>query len=224
MVVSSPLHVGGASAHLLRPWANSSSRPLIVAISGGIGSGKTTFARALAPFAAAYADADQLARDIVMPGTPGLMALVERFGSKILNEDGTLNRQQLAGLIFGDSALRDEVEQIMHPLIAQEARALLSTAPAEGMAVYDVPLIRNAEEATPFDVVIMVGAPLEEKLTRLVARGLSPDDAQQRIAAQIDDATRREYASVWVDNTGTQSDLEGLAEVVVKTWLLPTVM
>ena len=178
--------------------------PLIVAISGGIGSGKTTFARALAPFAAAYADADQLARDIVMPGTPGLEALVERFGSEILNEDGTLNRQQLAGLIFGDSALRDEVEQIMHPLIAAGSAGPTRALPL--LREWRYMMCRSFETLKKLLLLMLSSwwGRHEEKLTRLVARGLSPDDAQQRIAAQIDDATRRDTASVWVDNTGTR--------------------
>lgn len=222
MLLSRPLQVGGARAQVIRPWTAPSDRPLLVAISGGIGSGKTTFARILAPFAGAYADADELAREVVMPGSEGLHALVQHFGSDILNEDGALNRAHLAGLIFHDPAQRAAVEQITHPLIEQRARALLSEAAPGTLALYDVPLIRNLQDAEPFDVVIMVAAPVDERVDRLVAKGLAREDAQRRIDAQISDKVRRELASMWVENTGTQEDLETLARAVTMTWLLPT--
>lgn len=222
MVFSLPLGIGGAHAAVLRAWEGSSTRPLLVAISGGIGSGKTTFSKALRPFAAAYADADELAREVVMPGTPGLHALVDRFGPGILDADGQLNRQRLAELIFNDPGARTEVEHITHPLIGRKAQEILQNASGGTFAVYDVPLIRNALEAAAFDVVIMVTAPEEERISRLVQRGLSREDAQRRIDAQISDEVRRELASVWVMNAGSAADLEALAEVVATTWLLPS--
>lgn len=222
MLLSLPLRVGGADASVIRPWTRVSGGPLCVAVSGGIGSGKTTFARALRPFAAAYADADELARDVVMPGSLGLHALVERFGSAVLADDGTLNRPYLAGLIFKDPGAREEVEQITHPLIARRAQDILGSAPAGSVALYDIPLIRNSQDAAHFDVVIMVAAPLEERVCRLVRRGLSSADAMRRIDAQISDDKRREIASVWVNNAGTAADLEALAGAVATTWLLPS--
>lgn len=222
MVLSLPLRVGNAQARMLRPWMGPSTRSLAVAVSGGIGSGKTTFARALQPFAAAYADADKLAREVVMPGSVGLRALVERLGTSILREDGSLNREYLAGLIFADSARRADVESVMHPLIGERAREILQSAPAGKIALYDIPLIRHEKESAPFDVVIMVTAPYEERLSRLRARGLSSEDARRRINVQIGDDARRELASVWVDNAGSKADLEALAHSVAKQWLLPS--
>lgn len=224
MALSLPLRVGGAHATMLRSWGSSLTRPLVVAVSGGIGSGKTTFSNALRPFAAAYADADELAREVVMPGSNGLRALVERLGPDILDDSGILNRQHLAELIFNDPAVRAEVEQITHPLIGGKARKILQSAPARTLALYDIPLIRNVQEAAPFDVVIMVTAPKEERISRLVQRGLSPEDAQRRIDAQISDEARRELASVWVMNAGSTADLEALAGALARTWLLPSCM
>lgn len=221
MVFSHPLRVGDSDATVIRPWSRSSTRPLVVAVSGGIGSGKTTFARALRPFAAASADADELAREVVMPGTPGLHSLVKRFGPEILDAKGVLNRQRLADIIFHDPSARADVETITHPLIAARAREILGEVSPGQLALYDIPLIRNTQEAAPFDVVIMVAAAHKERVSRLVARGLSREDAQHRINAQISDDERRDLASIWVNNTGSAKDLETLAEVVARAWLLP---
>ena len=222
MSFSLPLRVGDAHARVISPWKTPQDRPLLVAVSGGIGSGKTTFARSLQPFADAYADAHILAREVVMPGTPGLQALVEHYGTEILDANGALDRQLLAALIFADPAKRAEVESLIHPLVEERAREILGTTPTGKMALYDIPLIRNSKEAASYDVVIMVAAPLEERLSRLVARGLSREDALQRMNAQIDDDKRRELATVWVDNLGSLADLEALAGVVATTWLLRT--
>jgi dephospho-CoA kinase len=180
---------------------------LRVGLSGGIGSGKSTVARALARRGAIVIDADAIAREVVEPGEPGLAAVVERFGSGVLGADGRLDRPALAALVFEDAAARADLNAIVHPLVAAETARRLAAAPADSVVVLDVPLLVEAAKSG-YDVVVIVESPEPVRLERLVGRGMSEDDARRRMAAQASDADRRKVADVVLDNSGSEEDLE----------------
>lgn len=191
----------GKGAHLV------SFGMLRVGLSGGIGSGKSTVARALARRGAIVVDADAIAREVVEPGQPGLAAVVERFGPEVLDAEGRLDRPKLAALVFDDAAARADLNAIVHPRVALETARRTSAASPDAIVVIDVPLLVEAARSG-YDVVVIVEAPEDVRLGRLVARGMSSDDARRRMAAQASDADRRKVADVILDNSGSEDDLE----------------
>jgi dephospho-CoA kinase len=186
---------------------------LRVGLSGGIGSGKSTVARALADRGAIVIDADAIAREVVEPGTPGLAAVVDRFGPGILDGAGRLDRPALAALVFDDAAARADLNAIVHPRVAAETARRIAAAPADSVIVIDVPLLVEAARSG-YDVVVIVEAPEDVRLRRLVGRGMSPEDARRRMAAQASDAERRRVADVVLDNSGTPEALERQIDVL----------
>ena len=164
-------------------------------------------ARALARRGAIVIDADAIAREVVEPGQPGLAAVVERFGEGVVDQNGRLDRPALAALVFEDAAARADLNAIVHPLVAAETARRMAAAPAGSVVVLDVPLLVEAARSG-YDVVAIVEAPEELRLERLVGRGMSPDDARRRMAAQASDADRRKVADVVLDNSGSEADLE----------------
>ena len=180
---------------------------LRVGLSGGIGSGKSTVARALARRGAIVIDADAIAREVVEPGQPGLAAVVERFGPEVLDGEGRLDRPKLAALVFDDAAARADLNAIVHPRVALETARRTAAAPSDAIVVIDVPLLVEAARSG-YDVVVIVEAPEPVRLERLIARGMSPEDARRRMAAQASDADRRKVADVILDNSGSEDDLE----------------
>ena len=179
-----------------------------IALTGGIASGKSAVADLLAERGAVIIDADVLARAVVEPGTPGLAAIVERFGAAVLAADGSLDRPALGRIIFADPDARADLEAITHPAIRARARALRAAAP-EGSVVIDViPLLVEAGLADGFDTVIVVDADPDTQLRRLCARnGFSAQEAGQRLAAQASRADRLAVADLVVPNTGDLADL-----------------
>jgi dephospho-CoA kinase len=180
---------------------------LRVGLSGGIGSGKSTVARALARRGAIVIDADAIAREVVEPGQPGLAAVVERFGPEVLDADGRLDRPKLAALVFDDATARADLNAIVHPRVAVETARRMAAASSDAIVVIDVPLLVEAARSG-YDVVVIVEAPEAVRLERLITRGMSPDDARRRMAAQASDADRRKVADVILDNAGSEDDLE----------------
>ena len=157
----------------------------LIGLTGGIAAGKSMVAKRWAEHGALEIDADQVARDVVEPGTVGLGRVVEAFGSDVLTADGELDRKQLARQIFSDAGKRELLNSILHPLIKERTRQLLSELPAESIVVYNVPLLVEAAVDHPFDLVVTVEAPEEEQLRRLVeTRGLTESEARSRISAQ----------------------------------------
>jgi dephospho-CoA kinase len=183
---------------------------LLVGLTGGIGSGKSTVAGLLAARGAVVLDADAVARSVVEPGTPALTALVERFGDGILAADGTLDRPALAALAFVDDASRKDLEAITHPAINTEFARQMTEAPPDAIVICDVPLLAESDQARArgYKVVIVVEAPIEQRLERLEARGVPRDDAQRRMAAQATDEERRALATHVIDNAGDLAVLE----------------
>ncbi len=157
----------------------------LIGLTGGIAAGKSTVARRWVESGAIEIDADQVARQVVEPGTPGLKAIVENFGSDILTESGELDRKALGKLIFSDQDKRELLNSILHPAIKERTRQLLSEMPEQAIVVYNVPLLVEAAVDHAFDLVVTVEAPEEEQIRRLVRnRGLTEADARNRIAAQ----------------------------------------
>lgn len=190
-------------------------RALRVGLTGGIGTGKSTVADLLAGHGATVVAADDIARDVVRPGTPGLAAVVEEFGQGVLKADGTLDRSALGSIVFADEASRARLEEVLLPLIAAEAWARLEEVPAGEVAVYDVPLLVEGQMQDMFDLVVVVEADLEARLERLAGRGLGAEQAMARIASQATDAERRAVADVVLVNSGTP---QALARDVASLW------
>lgn len=179
-----------------------------LALTGGIASGKSVVARRLVEHGAVLIDADQIARDVVLPGTPGLASIVETFGEAVLAPDGTLDRAGLAATVFGDPQRLAQLNAITHPLIAARSNALRASAPPEAVVVYDIPLLaEGAGGVGGFDLVVVVQAPVETRLRRMMMeRGMTREQAQQRIDAQASDAERLALADVVIDNDGELAD------------------
>jgi len=180
---------------------------LSIGLTGGIGSGKSTVSALLAAHGAVIVDADRIAREVVEPGTPGLAAVVEAFGEQVLGPDGGLDRPALAAVVFADPEARARLDAIVHPLVRERAAELAAAAPPDAVVVHDVPLLVETGKWEPYDLVLVVEADLETRVSRLVQRGLTEADARARIAVQATDGQRRAVADVVVDNSGTQEEL-----------------
>lgn len=191
----------------------------VCGLTGGIAAGKSVVARRLAEHGAAVVDADRLAREVVEPGTPGLAAVVERFGEGVLRDDGSLDRAALGAVVFADPAARHDLEAITHPAVRDLSQRRMREAVAEDPArvvVYDVPLLVESRGAGEFDTVVVVHAPAEERVRRLVElRGSTEEDARRRVASQADDAARLAVADHVVDSSG---DLEETLRQVDELW------
>ncbi len=185
----------------------------IIALTGGIASGKSTVSRRLAQHGAVVVDADRLAREVVEPGTPGLAAIRRRFGDAVIGPDGSLDRAALGAIVFRDPEALAELNAITHPAVWRAAQARFEQAEAadpDAVVIYDVPLLVEASQDRPlhFDRVIVVEADRQERIRRLVeARGMSEEEARRRIGAQADDEQRRAIADVVIDNNGSTTDL-----------------
>ena len=189
-----------------------------IGLTGGIGSGKSTVASLFAELGAVVIDADAIAREVVAVGSEGLRALVEAFGAGILATDGSLNRQRLADIVFADPGARATLNAITHPRIGARTAELISALPADAVLIHDVPLLVELGMQDAYDLVVVVDAPDDVRLDRLVARGHTLQDAAARIAAQAPRDVRLAAADVVIDNSGSLDDLTGQ---VVTAW--PTV-
>jgi dephospho-CoA kinase len=188
---------------------------LRIGLTGGIGSGKSTVAELLAERGAWVVDADRIAREVVEPGTPGLAAVVAEFGSGVLTADGALDRPALAAVVFGDPAARARLDAVVHPLVRARAAELVAEAPPDAVVVHDVPLLVETGQAGAHDLVLVVETDVETRVSRLLQRGLSADDARARIASQATDEQRRAVADVVLRNDG---DRDQLAAQVDRFW------
>jgi dephospho-CoA kinase len=176
---------------------------LRVGLTGGIGAGKSTVAGRLRELGAVVVDADVLARRAVEPGSEGLAAVVDAFGPQVLTPDGALDRPTLGRLVFADEAARGRLNAVLHPRIAELTAREVATAPADAVVVHDVPLLVENDLGANYQLVVVVTAPRDERVRRLVVdRGMAPGDALARIAAQAGDDARRAAADVLLDNEG----------------------
>ena len=183
---------------------------LLIGLTGGIGSGKSTVARLLERRGAVVIDADQLAREAVAKGTPGFDRVVAAFGTNVLTPDGDLDRGALAARIFSDPAEKAALEAIVHPEVARRfGERVDPLRTSDRLVVYVTPLLVELGLAPAFDVVVVVTASPHLRISRVASdRGLSPDDVRDRMAAQATDEQRMEVADVLVDNDGSLADLE----------------
>lgn len=179
----------------------------LIAVTGGIASGKSAVAARLAEHGAVVVDADRLAREVVEPGTPGLARIAEEFGPEFLTADGALDRARLGALIFADPAKRHALNAITHPAILERSHELFAAAGAadpDAVVVYDVPLLVDTERTAEFDLVVAVVADADERVRRMVElRGMDRADAERRIASQASDAERIAIADVVIDANGS---------------------
>lgn len=187
---------------------------LTVALTGGIGSGKTTVGEILARFGAVVLDSDQIARDVVERGSTGFDQIVATFGDEIL-KNGELDRSALASLVFKDPAMRLKLEQITHPLIRQSFAKAISLLPDQSIVVNQIPLLVESKHDYKFDYVVTVSAPEQIRVERLLKRGLTKEQITSRIQAQSSDVQREAIADTVINNDKSEQDL---MQQVEKLW------
>jgi dephospho-CoA kinase len=186
-----------------------------VGLTGGVASGKSTVSAMLAGLGAVVIDADQLAREVVAGGTQGLEQVVAAFGPEILTPDGEMDRPAVGRIVFADDEKRRVLEGIIHPLVFERYAELEASAPEDGVVVHDIPLLAESGRADSFDAVVVVDAPTETQVDRMVRdRGWTREEAEARIAAQASREDRLAIATHVIENTGTLEDLrQRVAEV-----------
>ncbi|WP_062211287.1 dephospho-CoA kinase [Streptomyces sp. NBRC 109706] len=180
-----------------------------VGLTGGIGSGKSEVARALARRGAVIVDSDRIAREVVAVGTPGLAAVVAEFGDEVLGADGALDRERLGRLVFADPERRKVLNGIVHPLVARRSAELQAQSGPGQVVVHDVPLLAEERLSHRYAAVVVVDATEETRLARLTgSRGMGEADARARMAAQATREERLAIADFVVDNDGTLAELD----------------
>jgi dephospho-CoA kinase len=189
---------------------------LLVGLTGGIGSGKSTVARLLEKRGAVVFDADLLAREAVAPGTPGHAAVIERFGADVLAPGGELDREALASIVFADPSARRDLEQIVHPevrrLFAEGSEAYRDT---DQVVVFSAPLLVESGMHTAFEILVVVSATVATQIERLMRqRGMSEASIRARIDAQAPLENKAAVADFIVDNEGTLDELESQVELL----------
>lgn len=191
---------------------------LRIGLTGGIGAGKSVALARFEELGAVVIDYDVLAREAVEPGSVGLDGVVAAFGADVLLPDGHLDREALGTLVFADPAARERLNAVVHPEVrrlAAEREAAAATADARAVVVHDIPLLVETGDPDHFHLVVVVHAPLDVRLGRLVdGRGLGEADARARIAAQTDDAARLAAADVTLDGGRTPETLRAQVDVL----------
>ncbi|MEU1675709.1 dephospho-CoA kinase [Streptomyces roseifaciens] len=188
---------------------------LRVGLTGGIGAGKSEVSRLLASYGAVIVDSDKIAREVVEPGTPGLAAIVAEFGEAVLTPEGALDRPRLGAVVFADPDRLAALNAIVHPLVRARSAELEAAAAPDAVVVHDVPLLAENGLAPLYDLVLVVDAGTETRLDRLVRlRGMTPDEARARMAAQATREERLAVADVVIDNDGPVEALRGRVEKV----------
>ncbi len=199
-------------------------RTIRVALTGGIGSGKSEVAHMLARRGAIIVDADQVARQIVEPGQPALAEIAAEFGPGVIRDDGALDRAALAELAFADPARLARLNEITHPRIAERTRQLLDAAPPGSVVVYDMPLLIENGLTAGWDLIVVVDAPDEVRVQRLTEyRGLPEADVRARMAAQASREERNAAADVVLDNAGDRAALKLQVEALWEGLRLGTI-
>lgn len=196
----------------------------LVGLTGGIGSGKSAVAGLLAQHGAHVVDADAVAREVLGPGTAGLRAVVEEFGSEILNAAGDLDRTRMAALAFSDQRSRQRLNAIVHPLVAARTEALLSERASSDVVVYDVALLveESIHERLDFEVILVVEADEAVRIQRLTHdRGMTEAQVRARIGAQASDEQRWAVADVVIVNNGTLAELGRAVDEIWRDRICP---
>jgi dephospho-CoA kinase len=187
---------------------------LVVALTGGIGSGKSTVGQIFAQLGATVIDSDQLARDVIERGSIGFNEVVAKFGDEIL-KNGEIDRQILASLIFKDPAKRSELEQITHPLIRKAFAKVVSSALPDSIVINQIPLLVESNHDYKFDHIITVSASESIRSERLIKRGLTNEQIKQRMQAQATDQMREDIADSVIVNEKSEQEI---TDQVEKIW------
>lgn len=186
---------------------------LLVGLTGGLASGKSTVARWMAEAGFVVADADRLVAESYGPGGRGARVLADLLGRGVLDDEGAVDRPKVAEMVFRDPDLRRRVEQRIHPLVRERFREIAQKT--EGVAVLEATLLVEARFVPDFDFVVTVEAPEEVRLGRAVERGMSEDQALARLAAQSDPIVRRAAADIVLENDGTLEDLRVRVDALI---------
>lgn len=190
----------------------------LIALTGGIASGKSTIARRLAEHGAVIVDADQIVRDVQAPGAPVLQEIERVFGTEVLGSDGALDRAALGAKVFADAELLARLNAIVHPAVRAESQRRFDEAFAAdhtAVVVYDVPLLVEARVDDPWDLIVVAHAPASERLRRLIEiRGMDEQAARDRIAAQVGDEQRLAIADVVIETGGSLAETEAQVDAL----------
>jgi dephospho-CoA kinase len=194
--------------------------PLLIALTGGIASGKTAVAELFAKLDVPVLDTDQIARDVVAPGMAALGQLLAEFGTEILDAQGKLDRARMRERVFADPVQRRKLEAITHPAIREEL-ARRSAAAGGGYQIHVIPLLVESGRAEAYDRVLVVDCPVEAQIARLMARdGTSRQQAEEILAAQVSREERLNAAHDVIENTGTLADLERFVQTLHRNYAL----
>lgn len=193
---------------------------LRVALTGGIGSGKSLVGEILEELGALVIDSDQLAREVIERGSPGYEEVITAFGDSILSE-GQIDRAKLAAVVFKEVDLRKKLESIIHPLVREAAEKLAKNLPSGAILVNQIPLLVESDGAKRFDYVVTVSADEEIRRERLRLRGLKDYEITERMAAQVADLDREKIANYILRNDGSIDELTRAVEELMAVELLP---
>ena len=186
---------------------------LIVALTGGIGSGKSTVGELFAHLGALIVDSDQLARDVLIRGSEGFDQVVAEFGDQIV-KNGDIDRGLLGDIVFKDREKLSKLESITHPLIRKAFKDFVDQAPADSIIINQIPLLVESKSNYTFDAVITVSVPEEIRKQRLIKRGLSEAEIDRRIAAQTSDSEREAISDFVIQNAGSSDELTSAVEKI----------
>jgi len=180
---------------------------LLIALTGGIGAGKSSAGSLLARLGAIHISADQLAREVLERGEEGYNQVLAHFGDQIL-VNGAIDRKLLAEIVFRDSDKRSELEKITHPLIQQRFKEIRNSLPPNSVVVYEIPLlVESTDRIADFDVILTIETEAEIRISRMEERGFDRQQVQDRMAAQTSDANRRAIAHHVIENNGDRDAL-----------------
>ena len=191
-----------------------------VALTGGIGSGKSVAGDFFEDLGAVVVDADQLSRDVIERGTEGFNEIVATFGDEIL-ANGVLDRSKLSQIVFSDSNARKKLEEIIHPRVAETFEEIVNDSPSDSVIIYQIPILVETKGAGRFDYIITVEASLENRISRLKSRGLKGYEIDARLKVQASDAERAEIADTVFKNDGDLDSLLRQVENIYEDVLLP---
>ncbi|MEY3387396.1 MAG: hypothetical protein RI944_169 [Actinomycetota bacterium] len=186
-----------------------------VGLTGGIGAGKSTVADMFSKLGAVVIRSDELARQVIEPNTPGFQKVLSRFGNQILQENGSIDRQKLAQIVFNDQNSLKDLEEIIHPLVRNKTNELIDSQTQETIVVNEVPLLLEKKMEKMFDFLVVVISSEKNRINRLQKRGISEPEAKKRMSLQVSDEARKSSADFLITNDG---NIEQLEADVAKVW------
>jgi dephospho-CoA kinase len=195
---------------------------LSIALTGGIGSGKSLAGEIFQELGAVVIDSDQLARDVIERGTDGFDEVVAQFGDEILT-GGDIDRAKLAEIVFKDESARQKLEAIIHPKVRELATKIASRVPSDGVVINQIPLLFETKGAGRFDLVISISSSLDIRRERLMERGLKSYEIDHRIGAQATDEDRASIANFVIENDGTVEELEKAIRELWEREIIPRI-